>query len=149
MQTSYNINQAAKIAGQIMDIGPKRVVTVIADEEIPFGYGFVIGAKSGSGKLPDASTDTFLGVAGHKHTEQSYPFTASSGKYVANDEMNCVRQARVVVVTSGAVTNGAAAYLETSSGKFTTVNTDNIATGATFAETTSAAGIAELDINKP
>lgn len=149
MQLSYSTNMSAKIAGQIQGIGPRVVKSYVADEEIEFGYGVCQGATPGSAKLPDADTEAFLGFVGHKHTEQSYPFTGSSGKYVANDIMNIVTQGTIVVPTAGAVTKGAAVYIVATTGQVTATAANNIATGAKFNETLTAAGLAEIEVNNP
>jgi hypothetical protein len=153
MQTSYSINQAAKIAGQVMTIAPKGVDSAIADVAIGFGLGVVQGAKANSVALPTASGDTFMGVALHKYVEQGYPYaSAAAAGYAIKDVINLGRRVRFCGVTDGAVTANAVAYVVSSgadAGKFTTTSSSNIATGGKFRETLLAAGIAEIEINLP
>jgi hypothetical protein len=154
MQTSYDINMGAGIAGQLADLRDNVVESFVADVKVQFGIGVVQGAKANSCKIPTAGGQTYLGVALQQHTEQSYPFTAASGSYAANDVVNVCRRGLVRVQTAGAVTNGNTAYIVATGGDgvaglFIDSSASSAIAAGTFRETTTAAGTALVELNLP
>lgn len=176
MQTSYTLNMGRHIAGMIGDIRPLVVSSMIADVAISFGFGLVAGAvvpggsyaagvipgKVGGGfspascKLPTAGGQAFVGIALQQHTEQSYPFSASSAGYAINDIVNVGRRGVfVAVVTPGtAITAGETAYLVNNTGKWiNNSGSSAIVTGGIFKESVAADGandtLALVELNLP
>lgn len=176
MQTSYTINMGRYIAGMILDIKPIVVNSMIADVAISFGYGVVNGAKVPGGsyasgvipgkvsggfapascKLPTAGGQVFAGIALQQHTEQAYPFTASSAGYAINDLVNVGRRGVfIAVVTAGTtIVAGETAYLVNNTGLWiNSSGSSAIVTGGIFTESVAADGsnttLAPVELNLP
>jgi hypothetical protein len=181
MQTSYGINMGRYIAGQLDDLRTSVIESCIADVAMGFGLGVMVGAlipggtyaagfipgpigggfRPGSVKLPTAGGQTFAGFTVNQHTEQTYPFVASSGQYAINDIVNVCRRGLVVVQVAANVTcaitdtvyivsSGATAGQITNSSASSAI----AATGAVFRETmstasASATGLCLVEINLP
>jgi hypothetical protein len=133
-------NQDANIAGGLFGSNPV-ISSLVVPSGASFAFGDAVCVDSGDASKaykPD-STDTsltFRGVAVASH--RSYD-SADDGSYIAYTDMNVLTGGEIYVVAASGLTNVAnlPAYLVdlTSSGdygKFTTVDTDNLATGGYF-----------------
>jgi len=153
-QTSYSRDFPAEAyAGMKADSRYDFVESLQAEEAtgIPFGYGVVSGTLARTQcKLPDADTDEFRGIALHIHKEPS-AIATEDAEYVNTEAVSVLRQGAVWAVTDGTlVTIGAAAYVETASGKLTGTAGSNIATGGVFRTVQATdTGLAIVEINKP
>lgn len=124
---SYGFKSQIAQAGQLADVGPKRIDSKCAQAAIGFGLGVKLGTDPASQVVRiDNSADAFFGVAIFDHTrEQGFNKTTSPSSvpatYAIGDAVAVLREGRVYVELAAAatVTVGAAAYVLPASGKFT------------------------------
>jgi len=180
MQTSYGINMGRYIAGQLDDLRSSVIESYIADVAMGFGLGVMTsvvpggtyaagfipgpiggGFRQGSVKLPTAGGQTFAGFTVNQHNEQTYPFTASSAAYAANDIVNVCRRGLVVVTVAANVTaaitdtvyivcSGATAgQITNSSGSSAIAATNSVFKETMNTASASATGLCLVEINMP
>lgn len=102
------------------------------------------GSTQAVATITYSSDDIFRGIALHTHNKET-------GNYPAKDLVNVLRQGKAWVSVGLAVTADEDAYVDVvnGTGKFTNVNTNNLATGGKFRSTTTGAGIALVEISLP
>jgi hypothetical protein len=158
MQTDYD-NMAPAVQGSLGDSGFHDIVSRVASEAIPFGRGIVV-ASDGTVALPSSDTEEFAGVAVHK--EMATPNDDGSAEYAEDDDVLVLRRGTVWVYCEQAVDPTKDVYVRTGDeyqghrpGDF---RTDNDAesdpqtlqiTNARWANKTTAAGLALLELNLP
>lgn len=143
VQTTYG-DMPVAYAGQLADINPQEIISVMAEGDISFGYPVVRGTADGQGKIPSATGQNFLGV--NVYTIGAYSSTDDITKTNDTEIASVVRSGYVWVTTEQAVVAGDPVYFVHTAtvGKFRKdANTDkaDAITGATFE---GAAGVGEL-----
>lgn len=114
MQLSYSQNMRPAIAGTLYDLSPHTIDSCIAQGNVGFGFGVIVGTDpQNQATIPAATFSTgFKGVAMIQSHEQPYNSTAST-QYADKETMPVVRKGRVWVnfASGQAITAESAAYL--------------------------------------
>jgi len=143
---NYGFSLDAAQAGQLAGMDYDHIESFAAEGAIPFGRGVIFGTDATKQvAVPADATGTFAGIAVFTHSqEQGLDETANLGQeyttgaeYRDTDTVNVLRRGRVYgELTEDGVTAGETAYVDVSTsgeeGKFTSVSTDNLATGGVF-----------------
>jgi len=157
-QTSYPVEAPEGFAGQVADApGPVDILSRANEEStaVPFGLMTVPGTDGSTQfLLPSESGLIPLGVLAHQHPHE----TISADGLDEGETGNVLKRGRIWVVTEEAVAVDSDVYfrhtVDTTEqlGAFRTdADTDKAdqLTNARWVKATSAAGIAQLDINLP
>lgn len=162
-EASYGFSLDVAQAGQFAGLDFDHVESRAAEGAIPFGHGVIFGTDAEKQvAVPADDTGTFAGVAAFTHAkEQGIDATATEGglystgtEYSDKDAVNVMRRGRIYVeLTEDGVTAGETAYVDVTTsgeeGKFTSVSTDNLATGGVFRTGGDTGDLAILELNLP
>lgn len=150
MQTSYNPEMPRALVGQIADLSNKTVDSFAAEEALNPGVPVMRGTVPDKQVLAvDAEGDAAkaIGVVIHEHKE---PTGANEKYYPQGYAVGVMTKGRIWVQTGGAVTAGAAANYKVADGTFVAdavaSGIEALACGAKFITSTSAAGLAIVEI---
>jgi hypothetical protein len=149
---SYGYKSQIAQAGQLGDVGPKRIDSKAAQATIGFGLGVKLGTDPEKQVVRiDNASDTFFGVAVFDHTKEQGFNRASSpsstgASYLTGDAVAVLREGRVYVEAVGSVTAGAAAYCVPASGKFTTTSASMVGPVGRFVDSGGEGDIVAVDI---
>lgn len=143
-QTSYSIDHAAGLAGQLTGLNPKTIDTGLAEGAIAFGRGLIRGT-AGTQVLQSAASGTPIGVAVRSH---HYP-NDQVQDIITGQDVNILRSGTILVEVTVNVARLEAAYMITAAGatngKFTNVSTNNLLVGK-FMKAGTANGLVELQV---
>jgi hypothetical protein len=161
-QTTYQLTPNAAFAGMIADIRTTIVdsYSVEGADGIGFGLAVTYGALAPtftsinkSCKVLSANSDVVIGFTAQQHTEQGYPFSASSGKYSLNETANIVTFGKIWIQTNASVVAGAPVYIVYTGADAGKARGDNssaiLIPGAVFGSSCSGAGVALVNFNFP
>ena len=107
-------------AGQLADLGPKRIDSRAAEGEVGFGLGLIWGTDPEKQvEVPaagDLDTGVFAGISVFTHTQnQGFDRSATpssvAAEYKDGDTVNVLREGRVYVSTDDEVALGDLAYV--------------------------------------
>lgn len=152
-QTTYVQNFVAEDIGLLADSRSKTIESFASEGAIPFGQGLVEGTDAEKQvKVAATAGDNFAGISVKKMGIEQ----ASNGdvEYADKEAVNVLKKGIIYALVTANVTYGEAAYVNIAIGakigQFTNVSTANLAvpTGI-FRSTTSADGIAKIEINIP
>ena len=170
IQTTYPFTHDLVLKGMKAQGGACESITAYSDEVIEFGFGVVYDGEANleqrpQVKIPDATGQTFLGIAAHTHKQSNsgddgLGVLVSTGttRYEIGDDIKVWTKGRYMVFAEQAVNPTLDVYLRhttnttESPGDFRvdadTARADQI-TNAKWVSVTSAAGNAILEINEP
>lgn len=159
MQTNYQDQSVANISvkGGLADLGITNKVTRASAAVIPFGLGLAL-LSTGLVAIPSAGSFEFAGIAVMKHKAQSN--ADGFAQYEIGEAISVIRKGRIWVYSEVAVDPTADVYLRYTAntgptripGDFLKTADSSKAqqiTNARWVSTTSAAGLAILEINIP
>lgn len=117
MQSSIETNTPGGMAGQIVDLGPKDIITRIntSNAVIPFGRFVTKGAVQDSAVLPDASGEV-TGLVGLGVTVRTLANKDADG-YADEAAMSVMKKGRIWVQVENAVVAESQAYARFSAGE--------------------------------
>lgn len=137
--TGYDFALTVAQAGQLFDIRPDTVITLTAEEAIPFGSPVMRGTDPDTqGLISDATA--FEGVA--VFTQAKEQTLAGVAQYEIGDAVSVVKRGAVWVTTAVAVVAGESAYV-TATGTYTNVVGTNLLVGK-FETSAGIGGLAVL-----
>ena len=149
-------------AGQKAGLDFDHVESFAAEGAVPFGRGVVHGTNPEKQvAVPADDTGTFAGISVFTHSrEQTLNQDATMGEqfsggaqYRDKDTVSTLRKGRIYALVTAAVEAGEDAYVdvltEGEEGKFTNVDTDNLATGGVFRSAADEGELAILEVNLP
>lgn len=159
-QTSYSIDQAAAKVGQKYDLGFDDVISLIAQETIPFGCFVVKGTGEDQAKLPAATGDvTSITIArGFAVATQAKEQVAgaTTDQYSQYDAVSVLRRGRIWVTCEENWTQASAVFVRFAAGTGTQkgavrVSADTATAvalpGAKFLNSGSANGLALVEFD--
>lgn len=172
IQTSYGYSHDKGIAGMPYDLTPAFDVTADATVAVEFGAGLVMATHSTSNnripvKLPDASNNVFAGIAVYDRAQQVNSgtpaglgdlTTTEGAVYPASEPIRLRRRGRLYVYSEQAISPSDPVFLRyAANGGLVAGNFRKDAdtsrafqiTNAVWVSTTTAAGIAVVEINLP
>jgi len=154
-QLDYN-DLAAAVKGALADIGITDKVGRVAAAAIPFGVGLAQTAVAGQAEIPTATGFVFEGIS--VQTNKPTANATGEAQYEIGEEITVLRKGRVWVYVEEAVAVNDDVFLRHTdnaallAGDFRTdadtANADQI-TNARFVTATTAAGLAQIEINLP
>ena len=149
-------------AGQKAGLDFDHVESFAAEGAVPFGRGVVHGTNPEKQvAVPADDTGIFAGISVFTHSrEQTLNQDATMGEqfsggaqYRDKDTVSTLRKGRIYVLVTAAVEAGEDAYVdvltEGEEGKFTNVDTDNLATGGVFRSAADEGELAIVEVNLP
>lgn len=155
MQTDYN-DLAKAVKGGLADIAFSDKVSRVAAADIGFGVGLVQTAVEGQTALPSATGFVFEGVS--VQTNKPVQNATGEAQYDAGEEITVLRKGRIWVYAEVAVAVNDPVFLRhTVNGALVpgdfrndadTARADQI-TNARWITATTAAGLAQIEINIP
>jgi hypothetical protein len=162
-EASYGFELDAAQAGQKAGLDFDHVESFAAEGAVFFGAGVVHGTDPiKQVAVAAADTDVFAGIAVFTHKQvQGIDLSVSAGselstgaEYRDKDTVNVLRRGRVYVeLTEDGVSAGDTAYIDVTTvgeeGKWTSVSTDNLATGGVFRTGGDTGDLAIVEINLP
>ena len=162
-QTSYNEFPATMLIGQVTENNLRQKKSAFALAAITVGTFVLTGTADDQCKaIPDATAalglGTCLGVAAYDAARSPYSTAisndAGAGQYLAGDDVPVLRNGEIVMWSENACTKGNPVYVRTTASG-TSINgqvRDGAATSfvlhptATFASSTTAAGLAKVEV---
>lgn len=162
-ESTYGFRLDKAQAGQLAGLDFDHVESYAAEGDVPFGHGVILGTDAERQvTVPDDDSGTFAGIAAFTHAQmQGIDQSASEGEqystgteYRDTDTVNVMRRGRVYVeLTEDGVSAGDDAYVDVTTsdeeGKFTNVDTDNLATGGVFRTGGDTGDLAVVELNLP
>lgn len=154
-QLNYN-EPAAAVKGGLGDSGPNDLFSGVSAVDINFGLGLQVEA-TGLLAIPSAVTDEVAGIA--VQVQKNIPRATGIALYEADEAITMLKKGRIWVYAEEAVDPTKDVFLRhtvnaaLNPGDFRTdIDTDkaiDISAYATWVSVTTAAGLAQLDINLP
>lgn len=159
-QTTYTNQADSAFAGLLADPGRDNFIESKANEDAAlakFGLGYALGTDPEKQFAAFAGAATFAGVLAHRHQSEARALFGAGGSggetgLKQGEIGDVVRRGRVWVETNEAVTAGEAAFVVNAVadfGKFRNDATNAQAVNGTFRTSTTAAGLAILELNEP
>jgi len=157
-QLDYNDQNAIPaVKGGLADSGFHDIVGANSDADTNFGIGLALTAVEGKVAIPAAASFKFAGVS--VQTNKATPRATGIALYEADEEFSMLRKGRIWVYAEEAVDPTKAVFLRHTinstllPGDFRTdidtANAEDISAFARWVSTTTAAGLAMLEINAP
>jgi hypothetical protein len=101
-QTSFSVDSAVALPGQLADNGPHEVIEMVAAETIAPGRLVVYNASSGKCELPQSASLDLKLVLGVAMYEATNPQAVAGGfTYAAGDVVPILRKGRIYASFSG------------------------------------------------
>lgn len=163
IQTNFTFKSNNAVDGMIYGLGASTIATAIPTESIPFGLAVVGTTSSGNEesngrrfvkKLTDSSTESFVGVACHRHIEPTPEKTGigtvdsnATTQWESGDAMALLKQGMIWVPVTEAVSPTSSVVVNETSSDFSTATGLDISGMASFVTSTSGAGLAVLEVN--
>jgi len=149
MQSTISQYGAAAFKGMLDGIGPRVVASYAAEEIIPIAYPVKLGTTKDTEVLKATTGAGVIGFALHDHAREQT--SAGVVQYAQYETVSVLKQGRMWVETTDAVTAGATANLTVATGKLTD---EAVAAGieaftqisVKFITGTTAAGLAIVEI---
>lgn len=143
VQTTYAVTHAAWTVGQVANMEPCNIITLVAQSgPIAFGLAVMQGTADNTCK-PSAASSIFRGLSVLDPTM----VPSNTDSFAAGDNVPVMNRGVIAVAVTTAVAVGDAAYYIPATGVITNVSTSNTAIpNAVFDSSTAGAGNALLRI---
>lgn len=154
-QLEYD-DMSPSVQGGLADAGKNNIISGVSAELIKFGWGLQV-ETTGLVAVPSAAGDQFHGIAIQKHKAKAN--SVGEAQYEINEAIPVLRSGRIWVYAEEAVNPTLDVFLRHTTatteipGDFRTdldtANAFDISAYAKWISTTSAAGLAILEVNFP
>lgn len=160
---TYGFSLDVAQAGQKADLTYDQVESFAAEGAVPMGFGLIFGTDPAKQvAVPADDAGTFAGISVFTHAqEQGFDQSVALGnqsstgaEYRDGDAVSVLRRGRVYVeVTADDVVANEPAFIDVTSageeGKFTNVDTGNVATGGIFRTAGDTGDLVIVELNLP
>ncbi len=117
MQLEYKQYSDPAIQGALSGIGPKHILSYVAEEDIPVGYPVMLGTDPQNQVKKATTGASVIGISVHDYAREQ----DSQGNVLYKDTqaVSCLAMGQIWVKTAKEVTAGKKANLSTADGTFT------------------------------